>query len=220
MKNLILSRRSFLSHAAAISGAILLAPGLNLAADMPAMNKPGAENSAKPLIVYFSRSGHTRKIAEDIHRKMGGDMVEIIPEQEYPEKYNDLTEYAKKEQERNARPKIKTKISNMDQYGLVFLGFPNWWGSMPMPVYTFVEENGLNGKTIAPFTTHGGGGAGHSVEDLQKIAPKAKILKPLVINGNRVQKAEQDVLKWLEGLGPALIETTTGNSAIYPDGGY
>lgn len=89
-----------------------------------------------------------------------------------------------------------------------------------MPVYTFVEQNKLDGKTIAPFTTHGGGGLGHSVEDLKKIVPHAKILKPLAVNGNAVDRAEKDVEKWLKGLGSALIMTTTGNPAIYPDGGY
>lgn len=89
-----------------------------------------------------------------------------------------------------------------------------------MPVYTFIEENKVDGKPIAPFVTHGGGGLGHSIEDLKKLAPHSRILKPLAVSGNIADRAEQDVLKWLEGLGPALIETTTGNTKIYPDGAY
>lgn len=89
-----------------------------------------------------------------------------------------------------------------------------------MPVFTFIEENRLDGKTIAPFTTHGGGGLGHSVNDLKKELPHSRILKPLAVSGNAVERAGKDVLSWIEGLGPALIETTTGNPAIYPDGAY
>ncbi len=155
-----------------------------------------------------------------IHKKVGGDIARIETVDKYPDKYNDLTEYAKDEKNRNARPKIKTRIDNPDQYGVIFLGYPNWWSSMPMPVFTFIEENRLDGKTIAPFNTHGGGGLGDSVDDLKKAAPRSKILKPLSVNGSHVSKAGHDVAKWLEGLGPTLIETTTGNPAIHPDGGY
>lgn len=91
---------------------------------------------------------------------------------------------------------------------------------MPMPVYTFIEQNHLDGRTIVPFSTHGGGGLGHSIEDLKKECPKSKILKSLAVPGNRASGAAADVEKWLEGLGNALIETTTGNPKIYPDGAY
>lgn len=89
-----------------------------------------------------------------------------------------------------------------------------------MPVYTFIEENKLDGKTIAPFVTHGGGHLGHSIDDLKRELPHSRILKPLAVSGNAVDRAEKDVEKWLEGLGTALIETTTGNPQIYPDGAY
>lgn len=174
----------------------------------------------KPLVVYFSHSGHTKKIAEDIHKAVGGDILIIEPVEAYPDNYNALTEYAKVEKQKNARPKVKTHIANPDEYGLIFLGYPNWWSTMPMPVFTFVEENKLDGKTIAPFMTHGGGGIADSVDDLKELVPHSKVLKPLAVNGSFVDRAENDVLKWLEGLGPALIETTTGNPAIYPDGAY
>ncbi len=179
-----------------------------------------AKKPLKPLIVYFSRSGHTKAIAEDIHKKMGGDLVQIEPVNPYPADYQQTVDLAKKEQQNNARPAVKTKIADLAQYDVVFLGYPNWWGSMPMPVYTFIEENKLDGKPIAPFVTHGGGGQGHSVDELKKLVPHSKILKPLSVQGNIADRAEKDVLNWLEGLGPALIETTTGNTQIYPDGAY
>lgn len=210
------SRRSFLRcmSAAALCAAFLPATSV-FAAETGEKAAP-----KKPLVVYFSHSGHTRKIAEMIHNKVGGDIIEIKTEQKYPDEYNELTRYAKTEKERGARPKVTTSIENPDQYGIIFLGYPNWWSTMPMPVFTFVEQNRLDGKTIAPFDTHGGGGLADSVDDLKKIVPHSKILKPLAVNGNWVDRAEKDVAKWLEGLGPALIETTTGNTTIYPDGAY
>lgn len=221
MKNL--SRRNFLQGLGLGALGLAIAPVVVNAADAAQASRDGADAGGKKpkiLVAYFSHTGHTKKIAEDIHKAVGGDLIRIEEANPYPAKYNDLTEFAKKELEANARPKIKTRLANPGEYDLVFLGYPNWWSSMPMPVYTFVEENGLDGKTIAPFSTHGGGGLGHSVEDLRKIAPHAKVLKALAVNGNRVDKAEEDVLAWLKGLGPALIMTTTGNPAIYPDGGY
>lgn len=204
--------------------AVFLFPFSSGAASLPS-DASGGENGSKqvtkkPLVVYFSRSGHTARIAREIHNRVGGDIVEIETVEAYPEDYQALTEVAKAEQQRKARPALKTKIPNIDDYGVIFLGYPNWWSSMPMPVFTFIEENRLDGKTIAPFTTHGGGGLGHSVNDLKKELPHSRILKPLAVSGNAVERAGKDVLSWIEGLGPALIETTTGNPAIYPDGAY
>lgn len=211
-----ISRRRLLKGIAlsALGAAICpFAPGPAFATDSTAREAP-----KKPLVVYFSHSGHTRQIAEMIHRKVGGNIVQIETEHKYPEKYNDLTEYAKAEKERNARPKLRTQTDNLDQYGVVFLGYPNWWSTMPMPVFTFLEQNRLDGRTIAPFATHGGGGLGDSVDDLKKVLPHARVLKPLAVNGSSVSRAEKDVLKWLEGLGPALIQTSAGGSQ--PGGAY
>lgn len=209
------SRREFLKSAACAGAAFLFAPLLlngALAAEQQARKKP--------LVAYYSETGHTRDVANAIHKLVGGDIIRIETVKPYPTDYDTLTKVAKEEQANNARPEIKTKVPNIDEYGVIFLGYPNWWSSMPMPVYTFVEQNGLDGKTIAPFDTHGGGGLGHSVEDLKKIAPKAKILKPLAVRSSHASSAGEDVRKWIEGLGTALIETTTGNPKIYPDGAY
>lgn len=211
----LFKKRGFLGVLAIILAFALLPCDPAFGAD-----KAAGTAAKKPLIVYFSQSGHTRKIAHDIQKKIGGDLVEIEVVNPYPADYDTLTKVAKKELEQKFRPDIKTKIPNIGEYGVVFLGFPNWWSSMPMPVYAFIEQNGLDGKTIAPFMTHGGGGLGHAIDDLKKEAPHSKILKPLSVPGNSVDRAEKDVIKWIEGLGPALIETTTGNPQIYPDGAY
>ncbi len=171
----------------------------------------------KPLVVYFSESGHTKKVAEMIHQKVGGDILRVEPEKAYPQDYDTLVKLAKKEQAENARPAIKTAIPNLEEYGVIFLGYPNWWSSLPMPMFTFIEQAKMDGRVIAPFDTHGGGGLGHSIDDLKKALPAAKILKPLAVSGNRVDSAEPAVAKWLEELGPALGTAVPGNAG--PVGG-
>ena len=222
-------RRFFLKQATTGALALGLLPLVGCAAPAWGAEAKGAAAGAagaaaarpkKPLVVYFSHSGNTRKIAEIIHKKVGGDILEIEPVTPYPSDYQATVDLAKKEQQENARPAVKTKIANPDDYGVIFLGYPNWWSSMPMPVWTFVEQNKLDGHTIAPFDTHGGGGLGHSVDDLKKLVPHSKVLKGLAVRGTAAGGAEKDVEKWLESLGNALIMTTTGNPAIYPDGAY
>ena len=225
-----LSRRFFLKQATTGALALGLLPLVGCAAPAWGAEAKGAAAAAasgaqaaqpkKPLVVYFSHSGNTRKLAEIIHKKVGGDILEIEPVTPYPSDYQATVDQAKREQQENARPAVKTKIANPDEYGVVFLGYPNWWSSMPMPVWTFIEQNGLDGKTIAPFDTHGGGGMGHSESDLKKLVPHSKVLKALPVRGTRAGDAEKDVEKWLESLGNALTMTTTGNPAIYPDGAY
>ncbi|MFG6375784.1 MAG: twin-arginine translocation signal domain-containing protein [Desulfovibrio sp.] len=216
------NRRNFLKTSAlTLAGAAILP----FCSGIPAIGAEAARDGTaavkkKPLVVYYSESGNTKKVADMIHNKVGGDIIRIEAATPYPDNYDALTRQAKKEQTQNARPAIKTKIPNIDEYDVIFLGYPNWWSSMPMPVFTFIEQNKLDGRTIAPFTTHGGGGLGHSIEDLKKECPKSKILKPLAVPGSRASGAAADVEKWLEGLGTALIETTTGNTKIYPDGAY
>lgn len=211
----IFSRRKFLKNLACAGAAFAFAP-LLVNGVLAAESKAPQKN----LVVYYSETGHTRDVANAIHKLVGGDIIKIETVKPYPADYDMLTKVAKEEQSNNARPQIKTKVPNIDEYGVIFLGYPNWWSSMPMPVYTFVEQNCLDGKTIAPFATHGGGGLGHSVEDLKKIAPGATILKPLAVRSSHSSSAGEDVKKWIEGLGTALIETTTGNPGIYPDGAY
>ena len=167
------NRRNFLKTSAlTLAGAAILP----FCSGIPAIGAEAARDGTaavkkKPLVVYYSESGNTKKVADMIHNKVGGDIIRIEAATPYPDNYDALTRQAKKEQTQNARPAIKTKIPNIDEYDVIFLGYPNWWSSMPMPVFTFIEQNKLDGRTIAPFTTHGGGGLGHSIEDLKKECP-------------------------------------------------
>ncbi len=155
------------------------------------------------LVVYFSHSGNTRVIANQIHEKVGGDIFEIVTVNPYPTDYDAVVDQAKQEQEDNYRPELATEVENMDSYDVVFIGYPNWWGTMPMPVFTFLEEYNFSGKTIIPFCTHEGSGLGRSVEDITTICPQSTIQKGLAIRGSSVETAQEDVSKWLHEIGMA-----------------
>lgn len=157
-------------------------------------------NGKKILVAYFSWSGNTKAVAEEIHKQVGGDIVEIVPATPYSETYSVTVAKAKAEQAANARPAISTKIADFDKYDVVFLGYPNWWGSFPMPVATFVETYKLDGKTVAPFFTHGGGGEQRCLSDLQKLTPNAKFTQDLVLSGSSSKNAQGQIKSWLDCL--------------------
>lgn len=157
-------------------------------------------NGKKILVAYFSWSGNTKAVAEEIHKQVGGDIVEIVPATPYSETYSVTLAKAKAEQAGNARPAISTKIADFDKYDVVFLGYPNWWGSFPMPVATFVETYKLDGKTVAPFFTHGGGGEQRCLSDLQKLAPNAKFTQDLVLSGSSAKNAQGEIKSWVDSL--------------------
>ena len=169
----------------------------------------------KCLIAYFSREGNnyvsgkivnlpignTKVIANMIQEMTGGDVFRIDTVKSYPEDYTETTNMAKKELHDNARPELSSHIENMDFYNVIFLGYPNQYGTMPMPVFTFLEEHDFSDKTIIPFCTHEGSGLGHSEKDIAKLCPKAMLLKGLAIHGSRVSAAKIDVANWLNKLG-------------------
>jgi flavodoxin len=154
----------------------------------------------KILIVYFSHTGNTRKIAEQIHTNIDGDLIEIETIDPYPADHNEILKQARKEIDAGYKPALKTKIENIKEYTFFFLGYPNWWGTIPTPVSTFLAEYDLSGKTIAPFCTHGTGGLARTVEAIKKMCPDSKVLEALGISRSRVNEAETDVSEWLSQL--------------------
>ena len=116
------------------------------------------KNNGKILIAYYSWSGHTKKVAEAIQNEIGGDLFEIQPETAYSDDYKTVVDQAKKEINEGYRPALKNNVANIAQYDIVFIGSPNWWGTIAPVVSTFVEQNDLSGKTVVPFITHGSGG--------------------------------------------------------------
>ena len=153
------------------------------------------------LVAYFSYSGNTKVIANKIHENVGGDIFEIKTVDPYPTDYNTVVKQAKKEQEENYRPKLATKVDNIDSYDVIFVGYPDWWVTMPMPVFSFLEQYNLSGKTIVPFCTHEGSGLGRSVDDIKKACPKSTILDGLAINDKEINNADKDISNWLNKIG-------------------
>lgn len=154
----------------------------------------------KILIAYFSWSGNTKAVAEAIHARTGGDMYEIVPETPYSQNYSATVDKAKQEQQNNARPALKNKLTDISQYDLIFVGYPNWWGSLPMPVATFMEGCSWQGKTVAPFFTHGGGGVQNCDRDLRKLAAGANVTEYLCLSGNRARNSQSEIDTWLHKL--------------------
>jgi flavodoxin len=159
-----------------------------------------SENS-KTLIAYFSHSGNTHIIAREIQNNLGGDLFEIVTVTPYPQDYNTVVNVAKREQNANSRPKLAAKVENMASYNLVFIGYPNWWGTMPMAVFNFLEQYDFSGKTILPFCTHEGSQLGNSEKDIARLCPKATVLNGLAIRGSHVNAAQGSVANWLRQAG-------------------
>ena len=167
------------------------------------------------LVAYFSRQGNnyvggsivnlpvgnTEVVAKMIREMIGGDLFHIESVNIYPDGYTETTEVAQQELRANARPKLTGHLENMASYDVVFLGYPNWWGTMPMPVFTFLEEYDLSGKKIVPFCTHEGSGLGRSVSDIKKSCPKSTVVEGIAIRGSKVKSAQSEVSEWLRMTG-------------------
>lgn len=162
------------------------------------------------LIVYFSHrgenyfpegiksieKGNTERVAEFIQKEVGGDLFEIDTVKPYSDGYKACIEEAKKERRANARPEIKGYVEDMDRYDTVFVGFPNWWGTCPMCVFTFLEHYDLTGKKIVPFCTNEGSGMGSSEADLKKVCTGAEVVKGLAIRGSQAAESESQIAAW------------------------
>ena len=158
-------------------------------------------NSDKILVIYFSETGNTQKLAKLISDKVGGDFVRIETEKVYPEDYEKLVDDAKKEKDNNDRPKLKELNINLENYDIIFVGYPIWWYQMPMAMYTFFDNYDFANKTIIPFNTHEGSGSSGTYEDIQKLEPKAKVLEGLPIRGGDMTSDQSNkVDNWLKNL--------------------
>ena len=153
------------------------------------------QNYVSGSIVNLER-GNTAVIAAMIAGLTDADVFEIRSVKEYPSNYNDCTSEAQSELRANSRPELVDDI-DVTSYDVVYLGYPNWWGTMPMPVWTFLESHDFSGKTIFPFCTHEGSGMGNSEADLRKLTVKAEIKKGLAIYDSSVSKAETSLKNWI-----------------------
>jgi flavodoxin len=189
-------------------------------------NPPAPDNEenkmGKILIAYFTRieniekgtvsdrpssnernlKGNTKAIAVEIQKLVGGELFSIQTKIKYPYDYTEQINLAQKEKDEKARPELATKIQNLDNYDAIFVGFPNWWGDMPMALYTFFESYDFSGKTIIPFCTHGGSGLSQTVSAIKSLEPNATVLEGVAIYRDNVGKnATADIQTWLTKLG-------------------
>ena len=167
------------------------------------------------LVVYFSRTGenynvgnvevgNTAMVASYIKEYLHADSFEIVPVEKYPDNYDECTKLASDEKDSNARPKIQDKIDNFDSYKTVFVGYPIWWGDLPMIMYTFLEDYDFNGKNVIPFNTHEGSGDAGTYSTIQSKLPSAKVnTKGLALDGNtaRSEDGKTQTINWLKELG-------------------
>ena len=162
-------------------------------------------DSSKVLVVYFSQGGNTQKLAKLISDKVGGDFVRIETVQTYPNpetNYNELADMAKKERDNDERPELKDLDINLDDYDTIFVGYPIWWYTLPMPMYTFFDTYDFSEKTIVPFNTHEGSGDGGTYETIEKFEPNATVLEGLAIRGGDMANDQSSkVDNWLKDLG-------------------
>ncbi len=151
------------------------------------------------LVAYYSRSGNTRAIANHIADEVGGTICEIEPEVAYPSAYSAVVEQAKKEIQAGDKPRIRAQVDDTEAYDTVFIGSPNWWGTIAPPVATFLCEHNLSGRTVVPFCTHGGGGQQRVMKDIARLCPQSTVLDGLAVHEAGMGKAP--VSEWLRKIG-------------------
>ena len=161
-----------------------------------------SEGDGGALIVYFSWSGNTEAVAQEIQSQTGADLFEIVPAQPYTDDYDELLDIAQEEQSSDARPAIADTV-DLSGYDTIFLGFPNWWGDMPMIIYTFLDEYDLSGKTVAPFNTSGGSGFSDSLDTIAEMEPEARITEGLSLGSSEAVDCSDTVSGWLGSIGLA-----------------
>ena len=159
----------------------------------------GAEQESKKLIVYYSLSGNTKGLAELIQSLTGADIFELKLVDPYPEEFEAVVERANHERESGDLPALAANIDNLADYDVVFIGTPNWFGTLSMPVLTFIDSHDLSGKTIVPFVTHGRGGLQDQITDLKALVPNATYLEEF--SQYRGETVESDVSQWLNRIG-------------------
>ena len=164
------------------------------------------------LVIYFSRNGenyfggelkniekgNTEVIAEYIQELDGAELFKVEPAVEYPADYMQCIDVAKKEQQADARPEIKETLDDISAYDTIYIGFPNWWGTLPMPMFTQLEQLDFSGKVVKPFVTHEGSGFGSSLKDVEKLCEGAEIKKGLSIPGANVYDVKDIVKSWID----------------------
>lgn len=160
-----------------------------------------ADSGASVVVKDEEVLGNMEYMALTIQDAIGGDLFRIETKEAYPLDHEPLVDQAAEEQDENARPELATHIENPEQYDTILLGYPNWWGDMPQPLFTFLEEYDFSGKTIIPFNSHGGSGFSNTIEEIKELQPDANISdEGLSISRDKVADSVQDVTDWAKSL--------------------
>ncbi len=171
----------------------------------PTSSEETDKTGSKALVVYFSATGNTKAVAETLAGLQEADIYEIMPEEPYTDEdlnYNDRITRATAEQNNpEARPAISGSIENLEQYEVIYVGFPIWWGDMPRILYTFFDTYDFSGKTIAPFCTSGGSGLSGTPGTIAEMETGATVLDGLHISDSSADNAESAVAEWLTDIG-------------------
>ena len=172
-------------------------------ASAPSGSSAPDKTGSNALVVYFSRSGSTKNVAEAIQTQTDADIFEIIPAEPYSDDYDTVLNLAQEEQRDNARPAISRSIENLEQYDIIYVGYPIWWGDMPMILYTFFDTYDLSGKTVALFCTSGGSGRSGTVDTVKSLEPSAEVTDGLHIGSGSSSDPDSAVGEWFKNIGLA-----------------
>lgn len=170
---------------------------------MPETTNPNnmtTEEDNSVVVINGEVLGNTQYMAQVIQRATNADIYRIEPQNPYPTDHTTLVAQAREEQDQDTRPAIKDSISNFDSYDTIFVGYPIWWGDLPQILYTFFDTYDFSGKTVIPFSTHGGSSFAGTPATIQRLEPGATMLDGLTISRNSIQDAEQEIISWVNGL--------------------
>jgi hypothetical protein len=171
---------------------------LSSAADAAPPVASSKEDQPHTLVVFFTRSGNTRVIAELLQRTLGSSIIEIHPATPYPADYLQTVDRATRERDNNIEPQLACSVGNLSQFDAIYLAFPIWGETVPAVIRTFLATHDLAGKRLIPIVTHGGYGLGNSMEVLKKYAPKARLETGFTMEADQERRTMNQVLGWLK----------------------
>ena len=217
---------SIMGCASAVEKGTVDKAGSSSTANIPSKKNTSSDHKGKTLVVYFSMPetdkpgnmtkeennsttaingkviGNVEYFASVIQKNTGADVFRIEPKVPYTKEHKALVAQAKQELLKSARPEIKGRIENLDSYDTIFFGYPNWWGDMPMILYTFLDQYDLSGKTIVPFNVHGGSGFSDTIQEIARKEQGANVKSDgLSISRDDIQDSESTIVNWLKKLG-------------------
>lgn len=161
-----------------------------------------AGSGSRVLVAYFSRTGNTRVIAEQIRRARDADLFEIRPARPYPEDYEETVAQARRERDEGYEPPLAATVPGLAAYDTVFLGLPVWGGTAPPVIRSFLSAHDLSGKTLVPFITHGGYGRGESLQVIRSHAPRSTLLQGFTLEADQERRTLETVTRWLRDVPP------------------